>query len=90
MRIIKQELREEFIKFFKILYKEYPELQGEVEYSVEFNISLEYGGIIRYYDFELQVPLEYRNQVLTISKFCDLGIVHEIHDSSKGICIFSN
>lgn len=79
MRDIKQEVEQ----FLKILYRQYPELIGRVEYNLTIS-----SYPAKVFDLDLNFPSDYRDQVLTIAKFCGIYFVHEYHTFSENIGIF--
>jgi hypothetical protein len=75
-------------QFLTVLFKIHPELKYKVDYSLSTTtIPLflhEIGRVIPNHEtlsMTLNFPSCYRNQVLTISKFCGINFEHEFYDN---------
>ena len=75
-------------QFVTVLFKTHPELKYSVNYSLSTTtISFllpESGRLIPNHEtlsMTLNFPSCYRNQVLTISKFCGINFEHEFYDN---------
>lgn len=78
-------INEDVEQFLKIVHSQYPELEGKIEYSLEVSFEPK-----RAYELDLRIPIDYRDRILPLTKFCNLGICHEFHDSREGIIIFQS
>jgi hypothetical protein len=75
-------------QFVTVLFKTHPELKYSVNYSLSTTtipfLLPESGRLIPNYEtlsMTLNFPSCYRNQVLTISKFCGINFEHEFYDN---------
>ena len=75
-------------QFVTVLFKTHPELKYSVNYSLSTTtipfLLPESGRLIPNHEtlsMTLNFPSCYRNQVLTISKFCGINFEHEFYDN---------
>jgi hypothetical protein len=66
-------LREEVEQLFAVIYKIHPKLKDMSHWS--FKKCEEYG--IRFFSLHFEFPSEYRDEVISISKFCGINFEHE-------------
>lgn len=78
-------IKEEVEQFFKILYRECPDIMGRIAYdlTVAFNP-------VPVYDLEIVFPSEFRDQVYTLSKFCGLVFTHETISPRENVSTFQS
>jgi hypothetical protein len=81
-------LHKDIEQFVTVLFKTHPELKYSVNYSLSTTtipfLLPESGRLIPNHEtlsMTLNFPSCYRNQVLTISKFCGINFEHEFYDN---------
>jgi hypothetical protein len=81
-------LHKDIEQFVTVLFKTHPELKYSTNYSLSTTtipfLLPESGRLIPNYEtlsMTLNFPSCYRNQVLTISKFCGINFEHEFYDN---------
>lgn len=81
-------LHKDIEQFVTVLFKTHPELKDTTNYSLSTTtipiLSHESGILIPNHEtlsITLNFPRCYRNQVLTISKFCGINFEHEFYDN---------
>jgi hypothetical protein len=78
-------------KFITILYKTNPGLINNCQYSISVdrptirNFRDEIVSLNLSYQLRFEFPQQYRDQVLTISKFCGINFEHEFWTEHKTI-----
>ncbi len=75
-----------------ILFRFHPELKKDFHHSLSVNNGRRYGMSnkdywnFQEYELTIEFPKKYRDEVLNISKFCDISFIHEFWE--ENITIF--